>query len=459
MANSPSISWATSGVDLLLELDRPGGTRARIENALRDAIRSGRLPRGTRLPATRVLARDLGVSRGTVLAAYTQLTAEGWLRGVRGSGTVVAAEAADTTSKARPAPGPPRFDFRPGRPDASSFPRAEWLRALRSALVTAPDEALGYGDPRGRPELRDELAVYLRRARGLQVSADNIVVTNGYSQALNLIARALPRTRVAIENPSMREHRSAVRAAGHELRLLPVDAHGARIDKLGNATIAVLTPNRQHPLGCRLSAERRSALLEWARSTGGFVVEDDYDGEFRYDGHPLGALQGLEPQSVIYAGTASKTLAPGVRLGWLAVPDELLDAIVRAKSRADVQTGALDQLALGRLLATGAYDRHIRKMRLRYRRRRDTMLAALAKHAPHLTVTGAAAGLNLLVELPDSEAERRLIDSARKRGVAIDGLLSGGFFEGKGRAGVIIGYAASPEHAYASAVRAFSRAL
>jgi GntR family transcriptional regulator/MocR family aminotransferase len=433
--------------------------RTRIEDGLRGAIRSGRLPRGTRLPATRALARDLGVSRGTVLAAYTQLTAEGWLRGTQGSGTVVAAEAAGATSKAHPAAAPPRFDLRPGRPDASSFPRAEWLRALRAALVTAPDEALGYGEPRGRPELRDELAVYLRRARGLQVSADNIVVTTGYSQALNLIAHAVAPTRVAMENPSMREHRAAVRAAGHELRLLPVDAHGARVDRLGDAALAVLTPNRQHPLGSRLSAERRSALLEWARSTGGFVVEDDYDGEFRYDGHPLGALQGLEPQSVIYAGTASKTLAPGVRLGWLAVPDRLLDAIVRAKAHADWQTGTLDQLALARLIATGAYDRHIRKMRLRYRRRRDTMLAALAKRAPNLTVAGAAAGLNLLIELPDRDAERRVIDAARERGAAVDGLLSGRFFEGKGRAGIIVGYAASPEHAYASAVDAFTRAL
>jgi GntR family transcriptional regulator/MocR family aminotransferase len=250
-----------------------------------------------------------------------------------------------------------------------------------------------------------------------------------------------------------------MRAAGHQLRLLPVDEDGARIDKLGAAGLAVLTPNRQHPLGFALSAARRSALLEWARTTGGLVVEDDYDGEFRYDGHPLGALQGLEPQSVIYAGTASKTLAPGVRLGWLAVPDDLLDAIVRAKVHADWQTGVLDQLALARLIATGAYDRHIRKMRLRYRRRRDAMLNALAKRAPHLNVTGAAAGLNLLIELPDRDAEHALIDAAGKRGVAVDGLLSGGFFEGDGRAGVIVGYAAAPEHAYAAAVDAFARAL
>lgn len=464
-ANHESVDWATSGIDLFLDLSTGGGLRTRIEDGLRAAIRTGRLPRGSRLPATRTLAHDLGVSRGTVLAAYSQLTAEGWLRGERGSATVVAIErdvTGEPTERRAPGAAPPRFDLRPGRPDAGSFPRAEWLRALRRGLARAPDEALGYGDARGRPELREELAAYLRRARGLQVSAANLVVTTGYGQGLNLVARALASEgvgRIAIENPSMPEHRAAVSAAGHEVVPLAVDADGARVEQLANVGAVVLTPNRQHPLGGTLSPQRRSHLLAWARATGAIVVEDDYDGEFRYDGHPLGALQGLEPRVVVYAGTTSKTLAPGVRLGWLAVPDALLAAVEREKRLADWQSGALDQLALAELISSGAYDRHIRKMRLHYRRRRDAMLRALARRVPQLTVTGAAAGLNLLVELPDRATEQRALASAAERGVAVEGLLAGHYYVQRGRAGLIVGYAAAPEHAYKGAVDAFTRAL
>ena len=451
MTNHESVKWANSGLDLHLELGA-GGLRTALEDALRAAIRTGRLPRGTTLPATRVLARDLGVSRGTVLGAYTQLAAEGWLRGRRGSGTVVAFDAGAEA----PRPAEPqrrfRYDLRPGRPDASSFPRADWLRALRRALAGAPDEAFDYGDPRGREELRRELAAYLRRARGLRVAQDDVVVTSGYTQSLGLIARALAPCRVAMEDPTMPHHRAIVAAAGNEIVSLRVDDDGARVEDLEDAMLVVLTPNRQHPLGMTLSAERRAHLLDWARRRGSFVVEDDYDGEFRYDGRPIGPLQGLEPRHVVYAGTASKTLAPGVRLGWLAVPQTLRDRVVEQKQLADWHSGSLEQLALAEFLRSAAYDRHVRKMRLRYRRRRDVLIGALAGRR----VRGAAAGLNLYLEVDDEDA---LVAAAAARGVAVQGAASTGYFAGAPAPGVMVGYAATPEHAFRGAVDAFAAAL
>jgi GntR family transcriptional regulator/MocR family aminotransferase len=452
MANPARFEWANSGVDLHLELAGDGGLRTRLEEALREGIRSGRLPRGTVMPATRTLARDLGISRGTVLGAYAQLAAEGWLRGRRGSGTVVAFDAGAEEPRPAEAPRRWRYDLRPGRPDATSFPRAQWLRALRRALAAATDDAFDYGDPRGRDELRLELASYLRRARGLRVAREDVIVTSGYTQSLGLIARAVAPCRVAMEDPTMPEHRAIVSAAGNEIVSLRVDGEGAQVDELDGEALVVLTPNRQHPLGVTLSAARRARLLDWARERGAFVVEDDYDGEFRYDGRPIGPLQGLEPRHVIYAGTASKTLAPGVRLGWLAVPHALRDRLVEQKQLADWHSGTLEQLALAEFLRSTAYDRHVRKMRLRYRRRRDLLLAALAGRRVH----GASAGLNLFLEVDDEDA---VVEAAAARGVAVQGAATTGYFAGAPTPGVMVGYAAAPEHAFRGAVDAFVAAL
>ncbi|MGZ4383935.1 MAG: MocR-like pyridoxine biosynthesis transcription factor PdxR, partial [Gaiellaceae bacterium] len=427
MSNPESQEWSTSGLDLFLDLERASGRglRSRIEDGLREAIRQGRLARGARLPASRALARDLGVSRGTVLQAYVQLTAEGWIAGRHGSGTVVAfdAEAAAAPALRGPAPLRWRFDLRPGRPDPSSFPRAEWLRALRRALAVAADESLGYGGPEGQLALRTELAGYLGRARGLRVDAQSVLVSNGFTQSLGLVVRALAAsgvTRIAMEEPSMPLHRAIVRAAGHELVLIAVDGEGMRVAELEDEPgvgAAVLTPNRQHPTGVALSSGRRARLLDWARATGALLVEDDYDGEFRYDGHPIGPLQSLDPGVVAYAGTASKTLAPGLRLGWLALPDSIRSDVVRQKELADWHSSALEQLAFAELLRGGAYDRHVRRMRLRYRRRRDALIEALEARMPGLEVSGAAAGLNLLIRLPDAGREREAIVAANAAGI------------------------------------------
>jgi GntR family transcriptional regulator/MocR family aminotransferase len=465
MSNSREEEWSNSTLDLFLDLgigSRPG-LRARIEEGLRDAIREGRLRAGARLPATRALARDLNVSRGTVVQAYAQLAAEGWIAGRRGSATAVVFDGEQ--GGGRPSLREPgavrwRFDLRPGRPDASSFPRAEWLRALRRALVLAPDDVLGYGSAQGQLALRNELAGYLARARGLRVRADSLLVSTGFTQSLGLIARALEASgaaSVAMEEPSMPLHRAIVRSCGLRLRPLGVDAEGLRVRELERwpaVDAVVLTPNRQHPTGVTLSPRRRSRLLGWARAHGSIVVEDDYDGEFRYEGHPIGPLQSLDPASVVYAGTVSKTLAPGLRLGWLALPERLRQAVVREKERADWQSGALEQLALAELLRSGAYDRHIRRMRLRYRRRRDLLLDALRSALPGVELAGTAAGLNLLVRLRDATLEAEILAAASSAGIGLEGLVAGGYYERSGPAGIIVGYAAVPEHCFRVAAEA-----
>jgi GntR family transcriptional regulator/MocR family aminotransferase len=308
-----------------LHLDLPGPRlRAGLESALRDAVRTGRLHPGARLPSSRALAQDLGIARNTVADAYGQLVAEGWLVARQGSGTRVA-ERAPAVEAAASAPAgearPPRYDLRPGAPDLSAFPRATWLRATRRALNDAPDAALGYGDPRGRAELRQALSTYLARARGVRVTPDRLVVCSGFTQGLALICEALRgrgASTLAMEAYGLPTYRDVAEARGLRLTHLPVDAHGASVAELADAAAAVLTPAHQFPLGAPLAPARRGRAVEWAGATGGVIIEDDYDGEFRYDRQPVGAMQALAPEHVVYAGTASKTLAPGLRLGWLS---------------------------------------------------------------------------------------------------------------------------------------------
>lgn len=459
-----------SGTDLLLHLGAAcqGGLRVRLEAALREAIRSGRLPSGTRLPPTRALASDLGISRGTVLQAYGQLVAEGWLSGKRGSGTVVAVSpntGSVPAEQPEPLLAPWRFDLRPGFLDPSSFPRNEWVRALRRALVDAPDDAFGYGSSQGQLTLRTELASYLRRARGVDVAAGDLLVTAGFTQSLGLLGRSLHAAgvrRVAVEEPAWRFHRSILRATGHELVPVDVDEHGARVEQVEAARdvgAVLLTPNRQYPTGVTLGAERRSRLLRWARGNDAIIIENDYDGEFRYGSHPIGALQGLDPGVVAYAGTASKTLAPGVRLGWVTLPDSLRRQLVDEKRRTDWQTGGLDQLALAELLRTSAYDRHIRKMRLRYRARRDTLVTALAAANPRLRLSGTAAGLNVLLPLPSALVEADALAAANAAGIGLGGLAADRFYERGRGAGLIVGIAAAREHTFPRAVDALAAVL
>jgi GntR family transcriptional regulator/MocR family aminotransferase len=457
-------TWAISGVDLHVDV---GTTRVRasLEDALREAVRSGRLPAELRLPSSRQLASDLGLARNTVAEAYGQLVAEGWLVSRQGSGTRVARRAPDRDTATPPAPpvtGTPRYDLRAGSPDLSSFPRAGWLAALRRALAGVPVQALGYGDPRGRIETREALAGYLARARGVRCDPDRIVVCSGFAQGLALLCSVLRAPRapmVAVEAYGLPAYREILGGHGVRLSTLAVDGDGAAVDSLSKESAVLLTPAHQFPLGPSLAPTRRARAVAWAVESGGLVLEDDYDGEFRYDRHPVGAVQALAPDHVAYLGTASKTLAPGLRLGWLVLPRALVDAVVAAKSGADY-TGVLEQLTLARFITSGGYDRHIRRRRLVYRRRRDALLRALAREVPEARVTGVAAGLHALVRLPDGVSEEAVVAGAARRGLAVGALApyrAGG--DQDHAPALVVGYATPPDHAYSGALARLTAAL
>nr|WP_202447860.1 PLP-dependent aminotransferase family protein [Streptomyces sp. SID5468] len=436
-------------------------------DALREAVRSGRLTPGTRLPSYRSLAADLGIARNTVAEAYAELVAEGWLTARQGSGTQVA-ERAEPLRPARRPPAPPSrrrprpaYDLRPGSPDAASFPRAAWAAATRRALTRAPSEAFGPGDPRGRPELRQALSDYLARARGVRTEPDRIVICAGFAHALRLIAQVLPGP-FAVEGYGLSFHRGLLETAGADTRPLTVDERGARTAELAGsgATAALLTPAHQFPMGGPLDPRRRAAAVDWARATGALVLEDDYDGEFRYDRQPVGAVQGLDPEHVVYLGSVSKSLSPALRLGWLALPGRLVDEALAAKGERELWVGVVDQLALADFLESGGYDRHLRQMRLRYRRRRDQLVATLAERAPHIGVTGIAAGLHAVLRLP-AGTEDSVVQGAAWQGLAVEGLAAYRHPLNPHPApdGLVIGYGTPPDHAFGGALDTLCRTL
>ena len=435
------IQWSGLGPELLLQLDRGRGARrgaplrSQLEAALRDAIRGGRLQAGERLPSTRELARELGVSRGLVQECYNQLLAEGYLTSQVGSATRVAAGARPAAAPPSPAPArPPRLiaDFRSGVPDLASFPRGDWVWATREACRIVPAPDLDYGDPRGSAALRTVLAGYLRRVRAAAAAPDHIIVCTGYAQGLGLVLRVLTQLgvrRAGLEDPGhgdlmASDSARTARAAGVDVVHVPVDELGLDVAALeaSGARVVVVTPAHQSPTGVVLAAQRRHALVEWAARQDGFIIEDDYDSEFRYDREPVGVLQGLAPDRVFAIGTVSKSLAPAVRLGWVLVPPPLVEAVAAEKRVSDRGSSGLDQLALAALLESGRYDRHLRHMRTVYGRRRGVLIAALGRHAPELRLTGLAAGFHAVAHLPESADEQAVVTAARQRSVGLYGM-------------------------------------
>ncbi|MER0245007.1 PLP-dependent aminotransferase family protein [Streptomyces sp. HSW2009] len=494
----------------------PARRRGRaLQHALRDAITSGRIAGGTRLPASRELAADLGVSRGLITDAYEQLTAEGYLRSSRGSGTWVSGAVRCAKPSARKpgvaAAGPPA-GFLPGTPDLALFPRTAWAAAHRRVLARLPHHTLGYPDPRGLPELREALAGLLTRRRGVVADPERIVICSGVAQALALLGAVLAahgdrplltpegaapaglprgrdatdarggtavepdahrgdrwwagadsvgqvprvaptgagwggvppggggRPRLALEDPGT-AYQGLFASVGVEAVPLPVGGAGLDPAALSAAGVraAVLTPSHQFPSGIAYSPQRRAALLDWARATGGLLIEDDDDGDFRYDRAPVGVLQGLDPARVAYAGSASKSLAPGLRLGWLVVPQHLVGRVVEHKRAMDLGHPVLDQALFADLIERGEYDRHLRRCQRAYRERRDALVAALATEFPGTEVTGIAAGLHVIARLPARYGpQRRFLARARAAGVALAPLTSyactagGGADEGDG---------------------------
>ncbi|WP_415854229.1 PLP-dependent aminotransferase family protein [Sinomonas sp. G460-2] len=455
--------WANFGLDLHLDLQGPR-VRTGLEESLRAAIQSGRLAAGSLLPPTRALAADLGIARNTVSEAYGQLVAEGWLVARQGSGTRVAApgpvieSAREQTTASKRLP----YDLRPGYPDVGSFPRPAWLAAARAAVNAAPSEAFGYGDPQGLPVLRCALAAYLSRARGVRVTPERVVVCSGFTQGLWLLGSVLHARgarRVGVESHGHRQHRDLLGQCGLAPSVLPVDGSGATPAGLSALDAVLLTPAHQFPRGVALDPERRAEFTRWAASSGALILEDDYDGEFRYDRRPVGAVQALAPEHVAYLGTASKTLAPGVRLGWMVLPQELVRPVTERLAAVAVQTSALDQLTLAELIRTGAYDKHVRRSRLAYRRRLERLLDTLKRATPELTTSGLAAGLHTVLELPEGSDESGLERVAAARGLAVEGMRR---YAAPGHAGppaLVIGYATPPQHAYSSALARLAATL
>jgi GntR family transcriptional regulator/MocR family aminotransferase len=460
--------------ELAIDLDRDGGEalHRQIEASIRGRIRSGALPAGVALPPTRALAAELGVTRGVVVEAYAQLVAEGYLTSRSGGYTQVAPTAAAVSPAAAPKPGrsaPARWprpvvDFGYGRGNVAAFPRAAWLRSVRRVLTEAADERLGYLDGHGAVELRSALAAYLNRVRGTNADPETIIITSGYAQAVPLLMGVLAargaRT-VAVEDPSASDDaRPIAQALGLNVVGVPVGGDGVHVDALAelDADILILTPSHQWPTGGVLSPQARAAVLGWAQRTGALVLEDDYDAEYRYDRAPIGAMQGLDPERVAYAGTASKTLAPGFRLGWLILPRELLEPFAEAKLLADRGSPILDQLTFADFLSRGEFDRHLRRMRPTYRSRRDALLTALAQHLPELEPAGIAAGLHLVAWLPQDLEEATVIAAAAREGVAVAGV-SPYRLSPAPRGGFIFGYSNLNERAITDGIVRLARAV
>ena len=456
-------------LDILVSVDRghPRTLGRQIEDQLRNAIRDLTLRPGSRLPSTRDLARELGVSRPIVVDAYAQLAGEGYLELRPGTTPRVTGCAGPcqppTTRRSDPAPAP-LYDFRPGYPDLSSFPRSAWLRSLREALGGMRDADFGYTDLHGSEVLRLALRDYLGRVRGVVADASRVMITSGWCQGRNLLWQALASMgarRVAIEDPCHDEVRMSAANAELELVPVPVDGEGLRVDALEVAAVdaVLVTPAHQYPTGAVLSGARRGALLDWLRRSKAFAVEDDYDAEFRYDRAPVGALQGMDPERIVYAGTASKTLAPAMRLGWLVVPPRLLDAVQRQQRLTDFGVPRIEQHAFADFLSRGELDRHLRRMRVRYRARRDALVEALSEALPEVRVHGIRAGLHVTIQLRDGDRGRLIRDEAARRGVALTAL-SDYYYDRTGDSSLLLlGYGRCSEAGIHAGVRELAAAV
>jgi GntR family transcriptional regulator/MocR family aminotransferase len=467
-ATSRAHLLTSQSLELLIGISRGAEQKLgpQIERQIRAAVRAGTLRPGAPIPSTRDLAAQLRVSRPVVVDAYAQLAAEGYLTLRQGARPRVSASAPNAVARASTgARSEPRarYDFLPAVPDLSAFPRAAWLAATRDALAKMPEAELGYRDPHGCGVLREALAEYLGRVRGVVCDAEQVVITSGFAQGRALVCRALVAggaKRLAVEDPGYNEWESIV-AAGLKLAPIALDDAGMRVDALERANVdaVLVTPAHQFPTGVVMSGERRTALLAWLRARGAIAIEDDYDAEFRYDRAPVGALQSLEPERVIYCGTASKTLAPALRIGWLVVPHPLVDAVHAEQLLADYGVSRIEQHALARMFTSGEIDRHLRRMRIRYRARRDALIDALAAEMPEVEVRGIAAGLHATVVLSGDDDERAILEEARRRGIALEILGQHRIVPRDGRATLLLGYARMSEATMREAVRELRDAI
>ena len=447
----------STGPLLALQLvpGRPLGLQ--VEQQLRALIRERRLPVGGELPSTRAFAADLGVSRGVVVGAYAQLAAEGYLTLRRGAAPVVAALGREPERPHSQQDVPIasfRFNLRPDLPDLALFPRSEWIAAERSSLHGAANTDLAYGEAFGSAQLRGRLAPFLARTRGVVADPDLTGIYAGSSAAMFALASSLRSRgarRIGVEDPGHRWRTHMLAASGLDVVPVPVDADGLRVDALtSDLAGVVVSPDHQFPLGVALSAERRRALVEWAAAGERLVIEHDYDGHFRYDRPPAGTLQALAPDHVAYVGSASAMLAPTLRLGWAVVPARLVETLANHAFATGMAPPRLSQFALAALIDRGYLDRHLRKVRVVYRRRRAALCAALAQELPDAVVAGVPVGLFVRVSLPSGTDEAAVLESIRRRGVSLDGVGQNAL--APHAPGLVVGFAGMPEPTLEQAV-------
>jgi GntR family transcriptional regulator/MocR family aminotransferase len=433
--------------------------RFALRRTLLEAIRSGTLRPGVSLPASRVFARRLGLSRGVVSDVYEQLETEGYVISRSRLTPIVGSVTALPTLRpqrqgGRPAP---TYDFTPTIPDASLFPMRRWVAAYQEAVRHAPARVLDYREHQGELSLRQALADRLGRTRGVIADPAKILVVQGTAQATDLLLRVLKdraKVRIGVEDPSYTTQVERIRAHGLEVVAQAVDEQGLIVDGL-ECDAALLTPAHQFPTGVVLSGLRRRQIVEWAANAGAILVEDDYDGDFRYDREQVRALQGLAPDRVVYVGTVSKTLAPALRLGWIVAPDPLVDELRQWKRLADDFTPALDQLALEALLKSGEYDRHLKRARQVYRRRRDILVSALRRDLPRLRIQGIAAGIHLVVALPDHVDDSAIAAEAGLANMLVEPMSR--FQIHTRQSGLVLGYGRLHESTITAAANALSR--
>jgi GntR family transcriptional regulator/MocR family aminotransferase len=421
-----NFAWAT-----LLDVGSAarGRLHDRLAHALRAAIRDGRLAEGAALPPSRALAEELGCSRWVVTEAYGQLTAEGYVAARVGSATRVSwvPDSAPHTEPPRlPAAPPVRYDLSPGLPDLRAFPRRRWAEAVRAVVGSAVHHDLGLPDPAGHAGPRTTVAQYLRRSRGADAHPGSVTICAGITDGLVRTCRALRAegiTDVAVEHPGWPRLRDAAVSAGLRVHPVPVDSDGLSVDDLARtpARAVVVGAAHQFPTGTVLSPARRARLVRWADEVDGFVVEDDYDAEFRYDHHPVAVMQGMAPGRVFLLGSVSKTLSPALGVGWLVAPGALAAAL-RAANPVAAAPPVLDQLALATFIDRGWYDAHLRAARRRYRARRDLLVRTLADRIPEGRVAGTAAGLHILLHLPGSIDTGAVVRAAAAAGLSVSDL-------------------------------------
>jgi GntR family transcriptional regulator/MocR family aminotransferase len=494
---------------ILMEIDRDSGDSLsrQIQESIRSRINEGVLHPGAHLPSTRQLALDLGISRSVAVDAYEQLAAEGYLLCRQGSGTRVAGvPTADGRTVAQTANqagnqtvnqsnahavaqavpktvtrtvtrtgaqivgeaesrSPAAWDLRAGRADVTNFPRAEWLACYRTVLAAAGREELDYPPVAGLAALRESLASYLGRVRGVRVATDMVMVTAGFAQGLSLLCESLPRLgihRLAVEDPGHSGQRGYIRDCGIRVVPVRVDEDGIDVADLAasGARAVLVTPAHQFPTGATMSPGRRAELIGWAEEVDGLIIEDDYDGEFWFErASRPSALQGAAPDRVVYAGTASKALVAGLRLGWLVIPPQLSALLGRIRARRDLGSDGLTQRAFAELIDSGLLDRHLRRVRPRYRARREALADAVARYLPSGRLTGSSAGLHAYLQLSSDLDEAAVVAAALDRSVLVRGGRHYQVDPGGRPPALIVGYSTLPVAGIADSIRAIAAAV